>query len=148
MADLSASQLITLANELNNDPKGLGYAGGKNNSQDANLLNTPGASNEKISAGLIPSWQVMDQIVQSEFILLTSPNQNLFLAYISAGYVDAASSTTQANFVAMFPTATAPTTHANLVALVNRPATRGEILFGAGTIINSWDVGRALNRAT
>lgn len=141
MADLTASQLAVIAAEITNDPKGLGYPG-KTVTQLTSLINTPGQSSEKVGAGVIQGWQLMDQIVQSEFIVLSVSNQNLFLAYAST-QVDASNATVQANFLAMFPVTTAPTTRANLIAFVNRSATRAEILLGSGAAVSYWDVSRA-----
>lgn len=142
MADLTAAQLTALTTEINTDPKALGYAG-KTVAQRVTLINTVGGSNEKIGAGVVQGYQVMDQVVQSEFIGLTVANQNLFNCYVSSGQIDASNATVQANFLAMFPVATAPTTRANLIALVNRSASRAEVLFGAGTVVQVWEMARA-----
>jgi len=142
MADLTAAQLTALATEINTDPKALGYAG-KTVAQRTTIINTVGASSEKIGAGVVQGWQLMDQVIQSEFIQLTVANQNLFLAYLAGGQIDASSANVQANFLAMFPSGTAPTTRANLIAFVNRSASRAEVLFGAGAVVSSWDMGRA-----
>jgi hypothetical protein len=147
MADLTPAQLTTLATEINTDPKALGYAG-KNNIQCAAILNTVGASAQNVGAGVVQAWQLMELVVQSEFIALTTANQNLFNCYVSSGAIDASNATVQANFLAIFTVAASPTTRANMVAFVNRSATRGEILFGSGTIIAASNVGQALNRAS
>ncbi len=142
MADLTNGQLTALGNEITNDPKLLGYAG-KTVAQRVALINALGGSSETIGSGVIAGYQLMNQIVHSEFVLLSIPNQNLFMSYVACMQIDASNATVQANFLAMFPSLTAPTTRANLIAFVNRSASRAEILFGTGTVITTWDMGRA-----
>jgi len=149
MADLTAPQLVTLATEINTDPKALTYLpASKNNIQIASIINTVGASVETVRAGLVTSAQVMGAILLSELAasLTTQPQLFQFLYYISSGFVDFSNTNVRAAMVSLFPVGTAPTTRTNFQNLVDRPASRAEVLFGAGQIISPWDVGRALVR--
>lgn len=144
MADLTSAQLTALATELNTDPKALGYAG-KTNIQDAALLNTVGASGETINPGTLPTWQVTAAIVGSEWTALTQANKDLLAFYLNQGTVDTTSANVRTAIGGLF---SAGATKTALLALVNRPATRGEILFGVNTAITPSNVGQALVRAS
>ena len=151
---LTAAQRTSLATEINTDPKSLGYSpGSKNNVQIAAIINTVGASNEKLAAGVIPSYQVANAFVNSEIDALIAASPTLpskLLLYLATGQIDTNTTTganTRAAFLAMFPNGTAPTTRANLIALVDRLAARAEILFGVGVVVLVEDVSAALNRS-
>lgn len=144
MADLTAAQLTVLATELNTDPKALGFAG-KNNAQCAAILNTAGASSETINPGTLPTWQVTAAIVGTEWTALSQANKDLLAFYLNQGTIDTTSANVRTAIGGMF---NAGATKTALTNLVNRPATRGEILFGVNIIIAASNVGQALNRAS
>lgn len=140
---LTTAQRTALASEINTNPLGLAYSG-KTNQQDADLLNTPGASSQTIDSGVVPSYQIWAAIVSAEWTALSAIQQQQLRDWVSGGYVDTSSSTVRAVFGALFGAQT--TTRANLMALTARPASRAEILFGRGTIVLAEDVSAALNR--
>lgn len=147
MAELNATQLQTLKTEFTNDPKAMGYSG-LTSSACADKLNLVGASGETLpDRKLVNSQEVMGAIDTTEwgsiFSTLTAAQKEWFDDLVAGGTVDASNGRIRTGLGAMFPNATAPTTRAALLALINRSCSRAEILFGAGTVVYEHDVIRA-----
>jgi len=142
MLDLNdEAQLLRLKTELISNPKLLAYAG-KTDADIATLLNTVGASNEKqTGAGVVPTQVLMSCIVLSEWLLLQPALQQRLSFWFSAGSLDTGNSNVREAVASVFGGGTQ--TQANLLAAVDKPISRGESLFGVGTVVYPWDVGRA-----
>lgn len=145
MADLTPAQLVALASEINTDPKALAYAG-KNNVQVAAILNTVGASAEKVRAGIVAVQVLLNAIDGVELDALTTGKKMTLQIYFSGGSVDTNNDNVRAGIGSVFAAGTA--SRANLLAAVDRSGSRAEVLFGSGAIVQPWEVGRALGRAT
>lgn len=141
---LTGSQRTALATEINTDPKALGYSPGtKINKQIATIINTVGASNETVNPGTLPTWQVTAAIVDSEWTALTQAKKDLLAFYLNQGTVDTTSLNVRNGVGGVFA---AGATKTALIALVNRSATRAEVLFGVNVVVLEEDVSAALNR--
>lgn len=136
--------------EIQNDPSAVGYSAvltaADGDALLANLLNQPRAGT-RVNRGVLDSWLLLDAVAPADLLALTGGQMNLFLAIVSTGHFSVNSVNIQAILNGLFPSATAPTTNANLVALRSRLGSRAEALFGAGTIIDSLDVAVALGRS-
>lgn len=146
MADLTPAQLTALASEINVDPKAVGYAG-KTNVQRAALLNQAGlvGSDPKINAGVVPVQKLLNSVVGSELEALSSTTKQTLAIYFSGGSLDTGNANVRAGLAGIFGAGT--TTRANLVAAVDRQATRAETLFGVGIVLDQRDVSLALGTA-
>jgi hypothetical protein len=142
--DLSATQLAALGTELSTDPKALGYSGLQNQAA-ADKLNQVGASSETVNPGTLQSYLIVDAIVSSEWTVLSQANKDLLNFYLQQPTVDTTSSNVRSAIGGIFA---AGATRTALLALVNRPASRGEVLFGPGTVITKSNVGQARGTAT
>lgn len=143
---LTPAQRTALATEINTDPKSLGYSpGSKTNAQIAAIINTVGASAETVNPGTVPTWQVTAAIVSSEWTALTQANKDLLAFYLNQGTIDSTSSNVRTAIGGIFGVGA---TRTALLALVNRSATRGEVLFGVNVVVLTEDVSAALNRTT
>lgn len=132
-----------LANELNTDPQTLGYApfiSSGNNTVLRRLLNTPGQSGESIERDTIPVEWVRDQLVFTEVAALTTAERETLTVLLSGNHLTV-NPRTKAAFSQIFGAGT--TTRANLVALLNRPASRAEVLFGSGVTVGQRDLWKA-----
>ena len=130
---------LALKNEILNDPETLGYAG-KSDLEIAVLMNTIGLSNEKIDRGVIPSYEVINATIPSEWAALTAAEKQRYQTITGAGQIDSSNANVRATFQAMFGAGTQ--TRINLTALLQRPASRAEVL-GFGSINHS-DIAKAL----
>lgn len=146
MADLTGPQLIALASEINTDPKTIGYAG-KNNIQVAALLNTPGIGTTpgKVNNGVMPVQKLLNAIDGVELDALTTGKKMTLQIYFSSGSIDTGNQNVRDGLAAVFAPGTASRT--NLQAIVDRSATRAEVLFGQGFVIDQRDVSAALGRS-
>lgn len=134
MVDLAALRV-----ELQGDPQHLGYAGGDN--EVAAKLNAPSTA-IAIDRGVIDGREVVSATTPAEFLALSGSQQNLYLALTGAsGGVDSANALVRQAFSTIFGSTTA--TRAALVALLTRPGSRAEKLWGAGTIVDDALVGQA-----
>lgn len=134
-----------LKNEIQTDPKALGYAPNVTSGNDAaiaNLLNTVGLSNETVPKEVVNSFEIMSAIVYSEWVVLTSDQKNYLLTIISAGQVDPANGNIKTAFGTIFGASTV--TRTNLNAIATRPASRAEVLFGRGVAVSAVDIAKAL----
>jgi len=130
---------IALKNEILTDPKALGYIG-KEDYQIADLLNTIGLGGGVINRGVIPSYEVINATVPTEWALLTAAEKQRYQTITGAGQIDSSNVNVRATFQAMFAAGTQ--TRANLVALLTRSCSRAEAL-GFGSV-NHLDIAKAL----
>jgi len=136
-----------LYNELVTDAGGLGYApyvAANNDSALADLLNdkTKGGNINRISGTASDLQSCVDT---AEYAALTGPKQNLWTAILIAAIgngVPLSNANFQAQAVYIWPAA-GPTITA-LVALLTRPGSRAEALWGDGTTVSVSDISNAL----
>jgi hypothetical protein len=135
-----------LANEINTDPAGLGYAAGlaaKNDQGLADILNLPRAG-AGFAANLEPvtSAQLFSRIDATELFALPAIKLQQLQCVLAAGAIDLNDPATQAVVLGIFPVA--GVTRANVQAALKRQGSRAEALFGRGVSVTSSDVSRAL----
>jgi len=140
MANLTPAQITALGTEITNDPKVLGYAG-KTVAQRCALINAVGGSGEKINQGIVSAQFIMSQIVETEMAALTSTKLQELLVYVSAGMLDSGNTNVRTGLGNIFGVGT--TSRTNLLAAVDRSASRAEILFGSGAFVDTYEMGRA-----
>jgi hypothetical protein len=136
-----------LKSELQNDPQALGYATYISSGADENLaviLNTVRGTITLLRDS-VPRRDVFDAFVPTEVAALSSVQLQALELVMLMDPVNFASANTRTFLANIFPIATAPTTHANLVALATRNGSRAEQLFGIGTVITNQDVRKALS---
>jgi len=133
---------LVLKNEIDTDPKGLGYAG-KTDPEVAELLNTIGLSSENIDVGVIDGQELSKAVEIPEYTALTDAERQGWTTIVSAGdgQVDVDDLRVVAQIGAIWGSGT--TTRANLLALKARRCSRAEALLGRGIGIGHLDVAKA-----
>lgn len=141
---LTDEQLLILKDELDNDPKMLGYAG-KSDPECAALLNEIGLSGETIGNTALSARAVRDEIIADEFAAISQGKRDLIILILGNGdlQLDITNEKLVAQFMSTFTVAAAPDTRAALTALETRPCSRAEALFDANVSVTYLDVGRA-----
>lgn len=114
-----------LKNELINDSKNLGYAG-KTSQQIADLINTIGLSNETVSRGAIPSYEIISALVYAELETLNEKETLQLQLIVAGGQVNVDDPKIKTIFAGLF--AQGAESRDNLLALATRPASRAEAL--------------------
>jgi len=132
---------VALKNEILIDPKTMGYAG-KNDQQISDLLNTVPSVPTTTYRGLIGAYEIINNTVPSEFSVLTSAEQNRYLAITGAGQVDTSNANVRSAFAQMFGSGT--TTRTNLSAMAIRNKYRWEEIVGIDKAPTHIDVAIAL----
>lgn len=121
--------------ELQNDPTAIGYAAllsaGKYGEVVA-ALNLP-RGGVTVGRTLIPSWEFINALAPAEYILLTQAQRDYLMLVACAGQVQLGGGGVRDALTALFGPAT--TSRANLIALLNRQASRAEFLFGQAVTI-------------
>lgn len=136
--------MAALMSELSGDPKGLGYAAlGQNSDALANLMNTApepiaAGQQEQIYRTRVTSSDLMAGIVLSEFAALVQANRDYCQMLFSAGFVNTGDANVRTQLAAIFGAAT--TSRANMIALAQKNATRGEALWGDGFRVTAQQV--------
>lgn len=131
-----------LANEINTDPRTLGYAG-KSDYDIAVIMNTPGASGETIFRTYTPTEDVVAAIVRSDYDSLVAAGKTyLNEVVLKTSKVKTGDATLRTQIAQLFGAGT--TTRTNLTNVASKSATRGEVLFGENTSVTDVDVARAL----
>lgn len=157
-----AIDYAALKTELNTDPTALGYAAPRTAGDDvtlAGIVNLLRATIQ-IRRADISASEIANAIDVADYTALPgSPtaaqlsSERRFLAWITGiltvGSVrllndDGTNAPAITNFQAMFPAGSA--TRTRLLALASRNGSRAEQLFGAGTVITSADVAKALRQ--
>ncbi len=125
-----------LKSELTTDPTGIGYAAAWANGTDWQLRDLLNAIQPSITVfrGTIDGREIVAATTPSEFLTLTTAQQNLYIAICSAsGGVDTSSNLVRSAFAAMFGANTS--TRAALVAIASRNGSRAEQIFGAAVAL-------------
>lgn len=136
-----------LRNEIQNDPTAIGFAAmvtAGDTGAIADALNLSRVA-INITRDVVPSYEVFDAIVPSEWAALSSQEKNRIQLILSMGQVLVKGTNTRQAFLDAFSAGT--TTRTNLAALQTRKGSRLEQLFGAGSSISYQEVGRALGGA-
>jgi hypothetical protein len=137
-----AINYTALTNEINTDPKSLGYAG-KSDYEIAVLMNTRGASAETLFRMYTPIEDIVASIVRSEYDALAAAGKTYLNEVVLKGSrVKTGDATLRSQLAALFGAGT--TTRTNLTNVASRAASRAEILFGEDIEVSDADVARAL----
>ena len=142
---LDQPQLIALKAELDTDPEGLGYSTPPDTQGVADLLNTPGLSGETINNTTVSVDDIWLAIDWDELPNIHVNKMLSFLDFVrDKGVLDISQgSGTKALVAKVFTVSDTPISRGVLDNLKDRPASRGEKLFGINIIITHTDVGRA-----
>lgn len=141
--------MAALMSEVNNDPKGLGYASqGGNSAAIAALMNTSpepiaSGSQEQIYRNKVAAADLMAAIVLSEFVALTQANRDYCQMLFSAQLVNTGDANVRTQLAAIFASGT--TSRTNLIAAAQKNASRAEALWGDGFQIRDTQVYLALH---
>ena len=134
-----------LADEINNDPEGIGYKDAgvwKGDQVIADLINDP-ANGAQIRREAVPMHEIYAEVVWADFILLSDARRQAFALITSTEFLDASSQNMIDAFTAIFG---AGATLSALNALTNKQGSRAEVLWGEGrALIKAGQVGRAAN---
>ena len=136
--------LAALKNELTIDPAALGYAAmiaAGNHNALATTLNLVRAG-IAINRTIVPAYEIINATDAAEWTSATAAEKQRYQTIVGAGQVDLSNANVRAMFQAMFGAGT--TTRAALMALLTRTGSRGEQLFGAGTVVTHVDILEAL----
>jgi hypothetical protein len=140
--------LSQLADEINNDPKSLGYStlvASGDDSSIAGLLNSTYAGVGTVYRPNVGAGEVMGSLVWSEVSGLTTNNWLALHSMLLPASIDATKSTVRNFFNGLFPTGSFATTNANLLTVAKKASpSRAEELWGAGTVVPFLDVSRAI----
>lgn len=131
---------VALKAELESDPKRLGYTG-KDSSAQAFLLNETGLSGEVVPVTNVTAAQAVHCVLLADWRAISQADRDYISALAAIGALNPNDLTVAANLQTMFANTQ---TLANFGALMFRSASRAEALWGAGTIIDSADIARAL----
>jgi hypothetical protein len=139
-----------LISEVNNDPKGLGYAAQASNADSiAVLMNTSpepiaAGSQEQIYRARAASSDLMAGIILSEFAALTQANRDYCVMLFSAQFVNTGDANIRTQLGNIFGAAT--TSRTNLMAAAQKNASRAEALWGDGFRVTAQQVSEALGQ--
>jgi hypothetical protein len=143
MALTTAAQIAALKTEITTDPTGLGYAAAVAagaTAQLAAILNLPRAG-ISVFRSEVSGADLISAVVLADFLLLTSAQQQFFLACVGAAPLDATNANLRASLGALFPVGASRTA---LVAAASRQGSRAEQLFGVNVKLNTEDLAAAL----
>jgi hypothetical protein len=135
-----------LAAELQADPAALGYAPLIASGADQAIADLLNATRARITLprALVPSWQLVNAIVPSEYAALAQAARDYLTMLAAAGAVQLGGGPVRDGLAMIFGAGTA--TRANLMALLDRQGSRTEQLFGDSVTVSALDVARALGR--
>jgi hypothetical protein len=128
--------MAALMSEVNNDPKGLGYAAQAGNAASiADLMNLApepiaAGSQEQVYRTRVASSDLMAGIVLSEFAALTQANRDYCVMLFSAANVNTGDANLRTQMAGIFGAAT--TSRTNLTNAAQKNASRSEALWGDG----------------
>lgn len=147
---------VNLGNEIKNSPDAPTNAciapfllpapdWSSNDNAIADCLNVvrTGAANQLFNPA-VPRRDLRNALNIGEVIQLPAGTLSVFNIFMMDDTVDFTSTSTQTQFRDMFPSATAPTTRANMIAIAKTQVARGQVICGFTSFINSTDVSRAL----
>lgn len=130
--------------EIQSDPEALGYAplvAAKNWGGISAILNDP-TKGSVTTVTFQSAATLQGAVVATEYIALTQQQRDLWQAIITASgsSVDVNATGIKAQIGAVYTNATAPLTRAAMIALQTKQASRAEVLFGIGAVVDFYDV--------
>lgn len=141
-----AMTTAALRAEIDNDPKSLGYATlrAQSNAPEALAakLNEAGASAETLFRSYLPLEDALAGIVASEFNALSAAAKTACDQFLRGTRIKTGDANMRATLGALFAAGT--TSRTNLLALASRDASRAEALWGEGAYVRAADVAAAL----
>lgn len=141
--------MAALMNEVNNDPKGLGYAAQAGNADSiAALMNTSpepiaAGSQEQIYRNYADTRDLIASLVLSEAAALSQGNRDYLAIVFSTAQVKTGDANLRTQMASIFGAAT--TSRANLTAAAQKNAARAEALWGDGFRVTAQQVYLALH---
>lgn len=143
MPSPTSAQILT---EINTDPKALGYATLRTQSNGPEALaakmNEVAASAETLTITWLATEEALAVLVGTEVTALAQANRDLLTVVTSQSRIKTGSATMRATLGGIFASGT--TSRTNLVALATRSASRAEALWGEGTVVTAQAVSIAL----
>jgi hypothetical protein len=138
----------TLKTELTTDPKRLGYATRLANGDDAGVADV--MNNRTLPSGAAPVWrndvrvgEIVNNIQSADFSALNQLQcTKLQLLFSGQNFLDTSLPNLRSNFSSIFSGMT--TTLNALTAMAQPSGSRGEVIFGWGTVITANDVATAI----
>lgn len=146
-----AIDYVALRNELQNDPGVIGYSAAVAAGQDgtcADALNLArGGAPFSVFLPLLAATDVQGALDPTEFATLSATQLSQLSVMLAGGFVNTSSTSVRTIAIGIFvPAGNFAVTRAALTALVKRPGSRAEVLFGVGTFITPRDVAKAFGR--
>ena len=141
MAHLTQPQLVQLKTEITTDPTARGYAApytAGNDGAVAVLLNTRSAAAGTVAREPMLTQDFIEHFDQTEWNTMSTADATKLALLLSSQFVKVGNATVRGLLKALWP-ANGPT-RAAIDALATRPASRAEVLFGAGTTVQGDDV--------
>lgn len=137
--------LAALRAELQTDQAALGYAGLLNGEITdwaalAAVINQP-RPGIVVQRGVVPGYMVMGAVRGTDFDALNAGGKEYLRALLAPGLVDLDAIEVRAALAVLFPGGSS--TRTNLLALVDRPGSRAELLWGRGTVVTVDELARA-----
>lgn len=134
--------LAEIKTEIVTDPAGIGYATVLNGEltpwhELTALLNAPRTASP-LPRGVVPAYMVAAAVDRAEFDALAAAGRTYLSLLLQPGQVDLSAAPIRAGLGALFPAGS--TTRTRLIALADRDASRAEVLWGAGTVIDFMQV--------
>lgn len=107
------------------------------------LLNAQTVTATKMDRRGIPAQEIIQAIALSEYAALTAVQRDYLSLLLSSGEAVTIAGQVKANLGAIFTVGAAPTTRAAILALIDRPSSRAEVLWGYGTVVTLEDLAAA-----
>lgn len=138
-----------LRTEIDTDPKTLGFAGLRTQSNApealAARLNELGASGETLFRSYLPMEDALAAIVAAEFTTLTAAQKTACDQFLRGNRIRTGDANMRSTLGGLFGVGT--TSRTNLLALAQRPCSRAEALWGEGTLITDQQASEAMQTA-
>lgn len=138
-----------LKTEIQTDPAVLGYSvplAAGNDHGIADILNAVGAgATFQVNREAITTAFFLSNVSSAEYLALAQLKLLQLTPLMAAQTIDINDASTQAILIGVFGNPS--TTRTNIIALLKRQGSRGEVLFGRGTAITASDVSFALRGA-
>ena len=137
--------IAALKTEIDTDPKGLGYATLRTQSNGpeavATRLNEAGASAETLFKSYVSLEDMLAEIVFSEYSGWSAAQKTNIDQFIRGTRIKTGSANMRTTLGALIPAGASRTA---LVALAQRPASRAEALFGEGVAVTAQEAAEAM----
>jgi hypothetical protein len=142
---MAAPTLQQIRDETDNDPKTLGYATLKvqtdGPSAVAAKMNEVGASAETLFKAYVPMEDVLAAIVLTDYTALAAASKTALDQFTRGTRLKSGDANMRTTMAGIFP---ASTTRTNLINMASRSCSRAEALWGEGVTITATQVADAL----